>query len=146
MEMRDLLTDNMSLLQQLETFNSNCQLPGLPGALRPPLREVTSLGSWVYCFLAYIAIRADDPGTRHMLAYARLVVREAQRHGGGGGGGGASWTMTECSASRQPSTQPCRGTASTQKSRQQHFGGQRQAQRNYAHSAESLIMLPETAP
>ena len=52
-EMRDLLTDNISLLQQLETFNNNCQLPGLPGALRPRLRKVTSLGSWVYCFLAY---------------------------------------------------------------------------------------------
>lgn len=34
-EMRDLLTDNIALLQQLETFNNNCQLPGLPGVLRP---------------------------------------------------------------------------------------------------------------
>lgn len=81
-EMRDLLTDNISLLQQLETFHSNCQLPSLPGVLRPKLREVASLSSWVYCFLAYIAIRSDDPGTRHLLAYARLVVRESQRHGG----------------------------------------------------------------
>ena len=81
-EMRDLLTDNISLLQQLETFNSNCQLPGLPGALRPRLRELKSLCSWVYCFQAYITIRADDPGTHHMMAYARLVVREAQHHCG----------------------------------------------------------------
>ena len=83
-EMRDLLTDNISLLQQLETINHQYQSPSLPGVLRPRLRDVSSLASWVYCFLAYIAIRSTDVGTRHMLAYARLIVREAQRHGGQG--------------------------------------------------------------
>lgn len=83
-EMRELLTDNISLLQQLETFNTQYTLPALPGALRPRLREVMSLPSWVYCFLAYIAMRSADQATRDMLAYARLIIREAQRHGGNG--------------------------------------------------------------
>ena len=83
-DMRDLLTDNVSLIQQLDTFGGNHAIPSLPGMLRPRLREVTSLPSWIYCFLAYIAIRANDQGVRDMLAYARLMVREAQRHGGSG--------------------------------------------------------------
>ena len=73
-DMRDLLTDNVSLIQQLDTFG-NHTFPLLPGMLRPRLREVTSLPSWIYCFLAYIAIRAKGhctfPGTcrfRHACA------------------------------------------------------------------------------
>ena len=82
--MRDLLTDNVSLLQQLGTFGGNHAFPSLPGMLRPRLREVTCLPSWIYCFLAYIAIRANDNGVRDMLAYAHLMDREVQRHGGSG--------------------------------------------------------------
>ena len=51
---------------------------------RTRLREVPSLVSWMYCFTAYIAIQTQDPLTRQMLAYARLIIREALRHGGGG--------------------------------------------------------------
>lgn len=83
-EMRDLLTDNIALLQQLEVFGGQCPLQTLPGALKPRLRDVVSLPSWMYCFLAYVAIRSRDPATRDMLAYARLLIREAQRHGGSG--------------------------------------------------------------
>lgn len=61
-EMRDLLTDNISLLQQMDTFTSQYAcIPALPGALKPRLRDVASLPSWMYCFLAYIAIRCTDP-------------------------------------------------------------------------------------
>ena len=81
-EMRDLLSDNISLLQQLEMVNSQCTLPALPGLMRPRLCEVSSLATWTYCFLTYLAIRSTDHATRDMLAYGRLLVREAQRHGG----------------------------------------------------------------
>ena len=84
MDMRDLLTDNVSLIQQLDRFGGNHAFPSLPGMLRPRLREVTSLPSWIYYFLAYITIRATDQVVREMLAYARLMVRGAQRHGGSG--------------------------------------------------------------
>ncbi len=83
-DMRDLLTDNVSLLQQLETFGGHCSVPALPGALKPRLQEIATLPSWLYCFLAYVALKAEDPGVRDMLAYARLLIREAQRHGGNG--------------------------------------------------------------
>lgn len=83
-QMRDLAADNnnISLMQQLEGCNAHCSKPGLPGALKPRLREVTSLPSWKYCFLAYIGMQVTDVRTRSLLAYARLVIREAQRHRG----------------------------------------------------------------
>ena len=82
-EMRELLADNISLLHQLEAIQ------GYPphhvlGPGRPRLREVTSLSTWCYCFLGYMAIRTSDPMTRDQLAYARLIIREALRHGGAG--------------------------------------------------------------
>lgn len=82
-EMRDLLTDNISL-RQLEAFGAQYPMPTMPGILKPRLREVSTLPSWLYCFLAYVAIRTPDTATREMLAYARLIIRESQRHGGNG--------------------------------------------------------------
>ena len=75
-EMRDLLTDNMSLLHQLEAVNGQHPLPSLLGTLRPHLRDVTSLSYWLYCYMAYVAIRSTDPLTRDMLAYGRLLIWE----------------------------------------------------------------------
>ena len=49
-DMRDLLTDNVSLIQQLDTFGGNHAIPSLPGMLRPRLREVTSLPSWITAY------------------------------------------------------------------------------------------------
>lgn len=83
LEMKDLLADNISLLSQLEAL----QGPGpgpmqFIGATRPRLREVSSLPSWCYCFLGFMAAMTSDPVTRDQLAYARLIIKEAQRHGG----------------------------------------------------------------
>ena len=89
--MRELLAHNISLQQQLEGFSAQCTMPG---ALKPRLREVTTLPSWMYCFMGP---RQRDPQIRNMLAYARLVIRESQRHGGSAG-----WTTIDCSASKSP--------------------------------------------
>ena len=53
----------------------------MPGVMRPRLREVVSLPTWLYCYMAYVAMRTPDPLTREMLAYARLIIRETQCHG-----------------------------------------------------------------
>ena len=82
-EMRELLTDNISLVQQLETMQSTHPVNML-GPTRPRLREVTTISTWLYCFLAYSAILTSDPKTRNHLAYARLIMREALRHGNPG--------------------------------------------------------------
>lgn len=83
-EMRELLTDNITLLQQLDSLNSQHTLLGLPGVCKPRLREITSLPTWIFCFLAYAAIQCPDERTRDILAYGRLIVREAQKLGFGG--------------------------------------------------------------
>ena len=82
-EMRELLADNIALLRQLEAVHGYSPLHAL-GSARPRLREVTSIPTWCYTFLGYMAILTTDPATRDQLAYARLVIREALRHGGSG--------------------------------------------------------------
>ena len=84
LEMRDLLADNVSLHSQLEDLHGHVPLASTPAAFRPRLREVPTLSSWMYCFMAYLAVRTRDPQTRDMLAYCRLVIREALRHCGNG--------------------------------------------------------------
>ena len=78
--MKELLADNMALHGQLD------DLPSQTAATSRPhhLREIDSPLSWVFCFLAYVAVRTKDLETRDMLTYARLVIREAQCHGGPG--------------------------------------------------------------
>lgn len=51
---------------------------------RPRVRETPSLNSWIYCFVAYVAVRSRDPQTRDLLAYCRHIIQEALRHGGNG--------------------------------------------------------------
>ena len=65
----DLLVDNVSLLQQQETFGSQSSLPGV---LRPRPQEVTILSSWMYCFVAYVAMRAKQAIT---LIWPGIVYR-----------------------------------------------------------------------
>ncbi len=79
-DMKELLSDNIALLQQLEATQG--QAIQIIGPTRPRLREVTSLATWSYCFLGYMAVLTTDATTRDQLAYARLLIREAQRHGG----------------------------------------------------------------
>ena len=78
--MRELLADNISLIQQLEALQGSMPIP-MAGPTRPRLREVSSLATWLHCFLAYTAILTTDPSTRDKLAYARLIIHEALRHG-----------------------------------------------------------------
>ena len=82
-DMRDLLADNIALISQLSSLHGPGALP-LSSVGHTRLREVPSLVSWLYCFIAYVAIRTLDPLTRQMLAYSRLIIREALRHGGSG--------------------------------------------------------------
>ena len=82
MEMRDLLGDNIPLTGHFEALNSYLPAQALPVSSRPRLQEVTSLLSWIYCFLTYMAVRTSDQATQGRLDYARLIVHEALRHGG----------------------------------------------------------------
>ena len=80
-EMLDLLPDNISLSQRIDEAHASFPAYVLPASSRPRLREVTSLPSWMYCFLTYLSVLTTDPVVRDCLTYARLVIREALRHG-----------------------------------------------------------------
>ena len=80
--MKGILIDNVTLHDQLESVQGPLNLGPIPGALRQRLREVPSLILWVFCFLAYIAVRTSDPVARDMASYCRLTIREGLRHGG----------------------------------------------------------------
>ena len=82
-EMWDLLADNIALMSQLSSLHGTVPL-SLTTMQRTRLWEVLSLVSWMYCFAAYVAIWTPDIWTRQMLAYVRLIIREALRHGGSG--------------------------------------------------------------
>ncbi len=78
-EMRELLADNMSLLEQLHSFHAPGNM-SVAGPSRPSMRDVLALPSWLYCFLTYTAILTTDPTTKDKLAYTRLMILEASRH------------------------------------------------------------------
>ena len=78
-DMGDLLPDNLELKRREETDPAKDN--GL--ANRKRTREVTQQLTWVQCFTTYVAIvSASHPEKyKDLLAYIRLIVREAQRHG-----------------------------------------------------------------
>ena len=49
----------------------------------------------------YVAVRTPDPATWDMLAYSRLLIREALRHGGSG------WMEYDRVFRKQLSINPC---------------------------------------
>ena len=76
--MRELLPDNVAMAKRLTS---------LPPSLGPPKpqeqREVSSLITWVSSFATYVAIVAQAHPERvcDMLAYMRLIIREATKFG-----------------------------------------------------------------
>ena len=74
-EMRELLTDNISLLHRLEKLQPGMSsLQHATGSSCPRLREVSSILTWTYCFLSYCTVRTDDVSLRGLLTYARLLI------------------------------------------------------------------------
>ncbi len=83
-EMRDLLRDNAGVRSHFEELQGGLGVHLLPVSSRPRVREVTTLPSWVCCFLTYLAVQTSDQVTRDRATYGLLIVREAMRHGGQG--------------------------------------------------------------
>ena len=82
--MRDLLGDNVAVRRYFEDMHGVLGFQMLPMSSRPRVREITSLHSWIGCYLTYLAVGTTDPVTRDRLTYAVLLLREAMRHGGQG--------------------------------------------------------------
>ena len=80
--MHNLLPDNLALAERLEA------LPSQLTQLRRPTeqRDIHSILTWVSCFTTYVAIISQVHPERviDLLAYMRLLIREANKHGGNG--------------------------------------------------------------
>ena len=83
-EMRDLLGDNAAVGRHVEDIRSSMGASLVQVSARPRVREVTSINSWLMCFLTFLAVGTSDAVTRERLAYAVLIIRESLRHGGMG--------------------------------------------------------------
>ena len=68
-EMNYLLGDNIALAQDFESWNSSFPSHVLPAASRPRLLEISTLSSWVYGFMTYLAVQAPDTAMRDKLVY-----------------------------------------------------------------------------
>ena len=78
------LADNIGLLSQLSSLKKKLGLSCCPLSIAQGLREVPSLVSWMYCFVAYVAIRTPYQLIREMPVYSWLIIREALKHGSPG--------------------------------------------------------------
>lgn len=65
-------------------MSGGLQFTAIPGVARPHLRDITSVTSWIGCFLLYTAVQTTDLNTWGNISYARLLIQEALRHGGTG--------------------------------------------------------------
>ena len=78
-EMRELLPDNVSLLQPLQETS----LPDHPPPATPSrLRDIRDPLSWAACFMAFVAAKVESPETRELMAYGKIIISLVQRHGG----------------------------------------------------------------
>ena len=81
MELKELLADNLALLQRLKEL-------GLTGhqstnALSK-LRDIQDPLTWVFCFMALIAAKSDHQEIRDLLTYAQIIIQLARKYGGQG--------------------------------------------------------------
>ena len=82
MEMREFLKDNIELVHHLHIVQGTSLV--ISKVPRPHFQEIMSLVPWFYCFITYVAVRTSDVASRDQLAYALLLIKEAQRHGSTG--------------------------------------------------------------
>ena len=83
-DLKELLhvADNIVLQRQIEAVQPQLQqVCALSGQSCPHLRELATLGAWIYAFFA-ITVRAPDPQTRNLLTYVWLILRVTEAKGG----------------------------------------------------------------
>ena len=70
-EMRELLPDNVALLQRLQETS----IPGHPQPANPScLRDIHDPVLWAACFKAFLAAKTEFPGTQELMAYGKILI------------------------------------------------------------------------
>ena len=75
------MTDNWELLRRADQTATDGKTSS-----KAPLRQVTSITSWAQCFMANAAILLSKFPHKvvEVMAYGKMIIREAGRHGGEG--------------------------------------------------------------
>ena len=84
--MHDLLGDNANVAMRgrLDDMRETMGSIVFSGSPLGHVCVVTTLPSWLCCFLSFLVVGMTDCATRERLAYAILLIRESLRHGGSG--------------------------------------------------------------
>ena len=80
-EFKELLSDNVALLQRLQDMGVANQPHSLGHSW---MREVHDPLTWVSCFLTFMATKIAHQETQELAAYGLIVVHLARKHGGRG--------------------------------------------------------------
>ena len=77
----ELMPDNRELLRRADQTATDGKT-----SAKAPLRRVTSITSWAQCFMVYAAILLSKFPHKvvEVMAYGKMIIREAGRHGGEG--------------------------------------------------------------
>ena len=81
LDFKELLPDNIALLQRLQEVGRFGQGSALPQAR---LREIRNPLLWASCFLSFLAVKTEDLVARVLAAYGMIVLQLAMKHGGCG--------------------------------------------------------------
>ena len=78
-DMRDLLPDNIALIERIDTLPQSVQIARAQHSSFQGQREISSVTSWACAFVTYtnILIQARPELAISRLAYLRSIMREA---------------------------------------------------------------------
>ena len=78
-EMRKLFTNNITLLNLLESTEGNTSYLSLPGLIRLYMRDISSIVLWLYYYMAYIAMCTTAQLQYRCLHMATLLLKGRYR-------------------------------------------------------------------
>ena len=70
-ELREILPDNVALLQQLQEVGMHAQATANS---QSSLRDIYNLLTWTACFLSFVAAKVNHAETRELMVYGQIVL------------------------------------------------------------------------